>query len=85
MFVSTFMLYGGLNHIIFLCLTFFEGVKACSSVRFSLYSLADSASLEEGAALLNVVLSDEILLICCEMLFGNALMILSGWFELTLI
>ena len=29
MFVSTFTLYGGLNHIIFLCLTFFEGVKSC--------------------------------------------------------
>ena len=44
MFVSMFTLYGGLNHIIFLCLTFFEGVKSCWWVRSSLYSLTDSAS-----------------------------------------
>ena len=29
----------------------------------------------------NVALSDEILLIRFEMLFGNALMVLGGWFE----
>ena len=45
MFVSTFTLYGGLNHTLFLCLTFFEGVKSCWWVRVSLYPLADSASL----------------------------------------
>ena len=68
MFVSTFTLYGGLNHIIFLCLTFFEGLKSCWKVRFSFYPLADSASLyplEDSVALLNVALSDEILLIRC--------------------
>ena len=58
MFVSTLTLYGGLNHIVFLCLTFFEGVNSCWWVRFSLYPLAVSASFYEGAALLSVALSD---------------------------
>ena len=33
----------------------------------------------------NVALLGEILLICFEMLFGNALMVLGGWFEFALL
>ena len=41
-FFSTLTLYGGLNHTVFLCLTFFEGGKSCW---FYLYPLAGSTSL----------------------------------------
>ena len=83
MFVSTFTLYGGLNHIIFLCLTFFEGGYQILLIRF--VPTCRQHVVIERCALLNVTLSDEILLIRFEMLSGNALMILGGWFELSLI
>ena len=43
-----------------------------------MYSFVDNTSLYKFAALSNVALSDEILLILFEMLSGNALMILDG-------
>ena len=83
-FIWTFLLNGGLNHIIFLRLLFWFGALCGAGLNLRLYAypLLRNASWYRGAASLNASSSEEISDSLLFIASGMFLIMLGGWFDL---
>ena len=80
--VATFLLYGGLNQMVFLFLFFlFFCVGVLVYVMFSLWPLVFSAFWYSGAAWLKMCSSDDMSEILRPMADDMFLMMLGGWLD----